>query len=187
MAMYQLSADELLLVYLTLLARDEENQGIFFEKWHDNGGQEKLRDLFNSLKEKGIIHKNYNPEAYIPNDIEFNKVFLKSWMKASGELGRELFDEYPPFLNINGKYAPLRDISKKFSSLEEFYFFYSSQIGHNPEKHKEVMEIMRWAKNNGHLNFGLTNFVISHQWDALKQLRDDPSVISTASNVCLDE
>ena len=29
-------------------------------------------------EKKGIIKKNYNPESYIPNEIEFNKTFLKS-------------------------------------------------------------------------------------------------------------
>jgi hypothetical protein len=66
-------------------------------------------------------------------------------------------------MNINGKYAPLKDISKRFASLDDFYFFYSSQIGHNPAKHKEVMDILDWAKLNNHLNFGILNFVISNQ------------------------
>ena len=78
-------------------------------------------------------------------------------------MGKELFDAYPSFININGKYAPLKDISKRFSSLDEFFFFYSTQIGHNIEKHKEVMEILKWAKDNGHLNFGILSFVISNQ------------------------
>ena len=77
MAKYNLSADELLLVYLTFLARDEENHSEYFTKWFNNGGSNQLRDLFNSLKEKGIIHKNYNPETYVPNDIEFSKTFIK--------------------------------------------------------------------------------------------------------------
>lgn len=74
---YNLTADELLLVYLTFLAQDEENHPEYFSKWFQNGGKEKLKELFESLKEKGIIHKNYNPQSYIPNDIEFNKNFLK--------------------------------------------------------------------------------------------------------------
>jgi len=101
-----------------------------------------LRALFNSLQEKGIISKSYNPKEYEPNDIEFNKNFLKVWAKNAGELGEELFSAYPSFININGKYAPLRDISKKFNSLDEFYFFYANSIGFDREKHKEVMNIL---------------------------------------------
>lgn len=188
MATYHISADELLLIYLTFLARDEEGHPEFFAQWFNNGGQEKLRDLFNSLKDKQLIHKDYNPEIYKPNEIEFNKSFLKSWLKNSAVYGRELFDAYPPFININGRYAPLKDISKKFSSLDDFFFFYSTQIGNNPEKHKEVMDILNWSKENGHLNFGILSFVISNQWDALKELRDNPEIAPISqSSIYIDE
>lgn len=143
MAEYNLSADELLLIYLTLYARDEENHADYFKKWLENcNGQSKLRLLFNNLKDKSIIKKNYNPSSYIPNEIEFNKVFLKKYYKVSGALGKELFDNYEQFICIDGKYASLRNISKKFYTLEEFYFYYASQIGHNPDKHNQVMEIL---------------------------------------------
>lgn len=182
MTTYGLNADELLLIYLTFLARDEEGHPEYFKTWFDNGGQGRLKDLFNALKDKHIIHRDYNPETYKPNDIEFNKNFLKSWPKNSLEMGRELFSEYPPFMNISGKYVPLRDISKRFASLDDFFFFYSSQIGHSEEKHKEVMSILRWAKENNHLNFGVLSFVISHQWDMLKELRDNPELVQVCSS-----
>lgn len=44
--------------------------------------------MFESLKEKSIIKKNYNPESYIPNEIEFNKNFLKSIINNQEFLGR---------------------------------------------------------------------------------------------------
>ena len=135
MSAYNLTADELLLIYITLLARDEEGNATYFSQWFNNGGRERLRDLFSSLKEKGVILKSYNPEAYIPNDIEFNKNFLRKWYKFSGEMGQELLNAYPPFLNIQGKYVPLKDVSKRFASLDDFFNFYATQIGSNPEKH----------------------------------------------------
>jgi hypothetical protein len=67
-----------LLIYLTFLARDEEGHPEYFAKWFSNGGKQQLKPLFESLKSKGLIHKNYNPDSYIPNDIEFNKNFEKS-------------------------------------------------------------------------------------------------------------
>lgn len=75
---YNIDANELLLVYLTFLARDEEGHPEFFSKWFSNGGSTQLRNLFESLKNKGLIHKDYNPSIYDPNNIEFNKNFLKS-------------------------------------------------------------------------------------------------------------
>lgn len=172
MCNYNLSADELLLIYLTFLARDEENHTEYFAKWFSNGGKDKLKTLFESLKEKGIIHKNYNPETYIPNEIEFNKTFLKSWVKNSGELGKELFDAYEPFLYVQGKNVSLKNIAKKFYSLDEFFFFYSVQIGHSVEKHKEVMELLDWAKKNKQIKYGILEFCASHKWEELKYLKE---------------
>ncbi len=184
MATYNLTADELLLVYLTLLARDEEgNHSELFAQWFNNGGKDRLRDLFNSLQNKGIILKSYNPESYVPNEIEFNKNFIKFWTKNSGEMGQELFRNYPSFGNINGKYIPLRDISKRFSSLDDFFFFYAKEIGHNPEKHKEIMDILNWGKENKLISFSILNFVLSHQWEALDELKNNPDLIPTVSNI----
>ena len=182
MAEYNLTAEELLLVYVTYIAREENGNNItYFNKWFNNGGKDRLRDLFNSLKSKGVILKSYNTDNYICNDIEFNKNFLKRFFKESGFMGQELFNAYPKVIEINGKIIPLRDPAKKFNSLDEFYFWYSSQIGHNPDKHKEVMDILKWGIDNNYINFTLTNFVGNHQWEMLQELKDDPNRISHAT------
>ena len=188
LATYHLTADELLLIYLTYIARDEEGaHKEYFDQWFENGGNKQLRNLFESLKEKGIIHKNYNTNIWDPNQIEFNKTFIKSWAKNSLEMGQELFEAYPSFINIQGRYAPLKDVSKRFSSLDEFFFFYSTQINHNPEKHKNVMEILDWAKENGFITFGILSFVVSNQWKSLQELRDNPELIPIARSIDINE
>ena len=181
MITYSLTADELLLIYLTFLAQSEEGHPEYLAKWFSNGGKAKLKDLFNSLKEKGIIHKDYNPTQYTPDDIEFNKNFLKSWLKNSGKMGKELFDAYPPFLNINGKMVPLRTFAKKFNCPDELFFHYSSQIKHNPQTHADVMDILNWAKEHNQINFGITEFICSHKWEDLKYLKDHPQEGQIAS------
>ena len=170
---YNLTFDEFFLIYMTLLARDEENHEEYINKWFSNGGKDRLRDLFNSLKNKGIIHKDYNPDVYNPNNVEFNKNFLKGWYKQSGEMGQELFNEYPPFLSINGRLMSLRNIAKKFYSLDDFYFYYSSTIGHNPDKHKEIIELVKWGKENDLIRVGILEFIASHKWDELKYLKEN--------------
>lgn len=157
---------------MTLLARDEENHSEYLAKWFANGGKDRLRELFNSLKEKGIILKSYNAESYVPNDIQFNKNFIKNWYKQSGEMGQELFDSYPGFVEVKGKLYSLKNISKKFYSLDEFYFYYSATIGHNPEKHREVMDILAWAKEKNLINFGILEFCASRKWEMFKEMRE---------------
>ena len=178
-----------MLIYLTFLAQDEQgNHTEYFVKWLSNGGQERLRPLFESLKEKGIIKKSYNPDSYIPNEIEFNKNFLKSWVKNTGELGQELFDAYPPFLTAaNGKMLPLRNIAKKFYSLEEFYFHYSVQIKHSIEQHKKVMELLEWGKENGHIKYSILEFCASQKWKELEYLRNNNIGEQTVDSIYLDE
>lgn len=169
---HNLTFDEFFLIYMTLLARDEENHSEYLGKWFSNGGKERLRELFNSLKNKGIILKSYNAESYVPNDIQFNKNFIKSWYKQSGEMGQELFDSYPGFVEVKGKLYSLKNISKKFYSLDEFYFYYSATIGHNPEKHREVMDILAWAKEKNLINFGILEFCASRKWEMFKEMRE---------------
>lgn len=184
---YNLTADELLVVYLTFLARDEEGHPEYFSKWFSNGGASKLRDIFNSLKSKGLIKKDYNPTNYNPNEIDFNKNFLKSWVKNSGELGQELFEEYPPFMTSGAKLYPLKNIAKKFNTLDEFFFAYSSAIKHNPETHKEVMELLKWGKEHGQITYGITEFIISQKWRELKYIRDNGLESNIANEILTDD
>ena len=171
MAQYKLTADELLLIYLTLCAQDGHTQ--YFNQWFNNGGQSRLRELFNSLKEKGIIHKNYNPQSYIPDEIEFNQNFIKQYFKQAGILGKELFDNYEPFGYANGKTYSLRNIAKKFFSLDDFYFWYSSNIGHSIKKHKEIMEILQWARAHKLVKVSILEFVASHKWEEFELMRKE--------------
>lgn len=190
MASYKLTESELMLVYLTFLAQDEQGGHTeYFVKWLSNGGQERLRSLFESLKEKGIIKKSYNPESYIPNEIEFNKTFLKSWAKNTGEMGQELFETYPAFVQSGTKLLPLRNISKRFYSLEEFFFHYSTLINHSAEKHSEIIELLKWGKENGHITYGLLEFCASRKWMELKELRDNgiDGQITTTDSIYLDD
>jgi len=184
---YDLTAEELLVIYLTFLARDEEGHPEYFAKWFSNGGSTKLRSIFESLKEKGIILKDYNPDTYDPNDVRFNKNFLKSWVKNSGEMGQELFDAYPPFLETPGKWYPLKNIAKKFDTLDQFFFAYSSAIKHNPDKHREVMELLEWGKKNNQITYSCVEFVVSHKWEELKYLKESGIENNIAISTLLDD
>ena len=68
----------------------------------------------------------------------------------------------------------LYSIAKKFNTLDEFFFAYSSAIKHNPDKHKEVMELLEWGKEHGKINYGICEFIISAKWTELAYLREHP-------------
>lgn len=176
MSKYQLSADEILLIYLTFIAQTEngnpEEHRVYFSRWYDNGGKEHLRTLFDSLKSKGIIKKNYNPDCYEPDEIEFNQNFIKQYFKLTGELGQELWKAYPSELWLNGKSVSLKNIAKHFKDREQLYFKYASSIGHSTSKHKEILEILDWAKQNNLIHIPLTEFIISCKWEEFSELKN---------------
>ncbi len=78
-------------------------------------------------------------------------------------MGYELFETYPAFVQSGTKLLPLRNISKRFCSLEEFFFHYSTLIGHSAEKHSEIIELLKWGKENGHITYGLLEFCASRK------------------------
>lgn len=176
MSKYKLTADEVLLIYLTFIAQTEngnpEEHRIYFKKWYDNGGNERLKSLFESLKNKGIIKKNYNPNFYDPDEIEFNQSFIKQYFKLTGELGKDLMNHYPSNLYLNGKYVSLKNISKKFLNLQDFYFWYASTIGHSIDKHNKIIDILEWAKTNDLIHIPIIEFVSSCKWNEFEELKD---------------
>lgn len=174
MSEYKLTADELLLFYLTYISQDENgssNHTEYFHQWYNGGGNLRLRNLFNSLQEKGIILKNYNPKEFIPTEIELNKNFIKRYWKYTGELGQELLQHYPKSVVIDGHVAYLTNVSKRFLDIEDFYFWYASKIGHSRERHKQIIDILDWSKSQNLINFGILEFVGSQKWTTLEELK----------------
>ena len=107
----------------------------------------KLSTIIKSLQDKGIINKSYiipsNPEEFKESidEIPLNKNKVKKLYKCSFELGKELFEAYPQFGNINGNIVPLRTVARHYNSLEDAYFKYGKAIRFNPDIHKEIIEL----------------------------------------------
>ena len=95
------------------------------------------------------------------NEIPFNQNFLKDYYRSSFEMGTELFDVYPQFGNINGKIVSLRGIASKFNSLEDAYRVYAKTIHYKDNIHKEIIELVKWAKENEILNQSFASFIIN--------------------------
>lgn len=177
MEKYKLTPTELFAVKMILLAQDNEDEYIFKFNNILNELNVKFRDILISLQNKSIILKSYKipkeGEVLELEDIEINKIFIKNYYKASFELGKELFDIYPMFGDIGGNIISLRTVSKKFNSLEDFYRFYGKSIRWNPNTHKEIIELIKWAKENTtFINCSISSFCINQMWNELKALKD---------------
>ena len=184
MEKYHLTAEESLVIELLFLASIEEGHSEYLVKYFTiQIDRTELRDILISLQDKGIIVKSYKipskGQKFDPEAVEFNKNFLHNYRKFSGELGQEFFKEYPSIATINGNEAPLKNYAKKFNSEEDFYFHYGKAIGWKLEKHLEVIELIKWAKDNNCtlLNMNIADFTISKMWRSIKELKEGDGVM----------
>ena len=157
MIRYGLTPDELFLIKLIWYAQDGHNEYLS-EYFSENQLTLELRDVLLSLQTKGIINKSYEvPQKgsiLNPQDVDFNKNVVNSFLKHSQTLGMELFEAYPAYTVINGRTFSLRNVTKLFKSLDDMCFEYGKAIKFNPDLHQEVLELLEWGKENGHINSG---------------------------------
>lgn len=173
---YRLTPTELF-VLKTILLFDDDNSYLYRYLQIDSN-KKSFRDILLSLQNKGIILKSYKipekGEKFNPLDVEFNKNVIKTFWKASFEMGSELFETYPMFATINGAIVSIRSISKKFNTPEDAFRYYSKAINWNPEKHKEIIDLIKWEQNNEvhFINMSLSSFIIDRKWNELQALKD---------------
>ena len=87
-------------------------------------------------------------------------------------MGEELFANYPTFATINGSPVGIRSVSKKFDSLEDFFRAYGKTIKWNSEVHKNILELVKWGKENNLINYTLASFLIDRKWEELQAMKD---------------
>lgn len=179
MIKYQLNAEEFYVTKLIFLAQEnKEGAGKYLMNYYSQINQKtKLRNILVSLQEKGIINKTYKipaeGEGFNPRRVDFNKIFLKSYLQHSDEMGIEMYQAYPSFVNINGKSCSLKNITKQFHSLEDFCFSYGKAIKFDPEAHKHVLEMLEYGKEHGLLHYGVLEFVSSQKWREIEEAIDN--------------
>lgn len=178
---YGLTANELLVIRVLLLFQNEQQK----ELLHNLITTLKrinlsLRDILIQLQNKEIILKSWKVPcegcSFNPEEIPINKNFIKNIYKCSFEIGKELFDTYPQFTQINNCVVPLRTVAKHFDSLEQAYFKYGKAIRFNIEKHNEIVSLVSWAKENDILKCSLSSFIINEGWNDLNTLKNDGGV-----------
>ena len=120
-----LTPTELFVLRLLYLAIDGSPE--FLKNYLSNvpNGKQLFRNVLISLKEKKVILSSFKipeeGETLHYSNIPFNKNFLKMYLRESNELGKEFFDAYPAFININGKLVSIKNFTRAgLYSFEEF-------------------------------------------------------------------
>ena len=83
-----------------------------------------------------------------------------------------MFEIYPQSCIVNNQYFNLRRISKKFDSLEQAFNRYGKYINNNPDKHKEVLELIRWGIDNNYSFTTLDSFIVNMDWNNIKNMKE---------------
>lgn len=179
MIKYQLFPEELLIVKFIFLAQEDHPEYLnkYFSQMPLKGAP---RDTLLALQEKGIINKSYKiPEkgaTFNPRDVDFNKIFLKSYIQHSGDMGMELFMSYPSFVNINGRQCSLKNISKMYKGMDDFCFAYGKAIKFDPIMHNKILELLEFAKENNLLHYGIVEFISSMKWLEIEELKSSDNL-----------
>ena len=173
---YNLNPTELFAIKVILLAKEEGEY-----EWLQRFAQiVKLRNILESLQEKGIILKSWKlpkeGQRLIVEDIPFNQNFKKQFYRAYFEMGEELFYTYPQSCTVQGQVFNLRTVSKHFDSLEQAFLKYAKSIKNNPEIHQEIIDNIKWGIENGYNFTTLDRFIIDRGGEALKAFRNGDSI-----------
>jgi hypothetical protein len=175
---YKIDSNELLFITVILLIQEGDNNpyiNLYFSL--PVGCRGNIRDLLTSLQNKQVITKEYkippSGTKFIPEDIIFNKNFIKTFYKGSFWIGKELFENYPISTIVNGVEYKLRRVSKKFDSLEDAYRAYGKAISWKPEVHQNIMQLVEWGKQNNYQFTTLDSFIVDNDWLNIAAVRDN--------------
>lgn len=176
-----LSPNELFITELLLLAAAGDSAPFIKYISNISDGKELLRNTLVSLQTKKVIKMSYKipgpGEALSFRSIPFNKNFLNTYKRESHLLGKEFFEAYPPFININGKMCSIRNITKAgLYSIEEFCIFYAKAIRSSTFKHSDIMSILEWAKEETLVSVSIVEFIASHKWEELEIIKNSGDI-----------
>jgi len=168
-----LTPTELFVLRLLLLAVDDEPKYLVNYISNVREGKAIFRQVLESLKEKKVILSSFKVpcegETLNYKNIPFNKNFMKSYIRESNEIGKELFDAYPPFININGKLCSIKNFTKaNLYSFEEFCLYYGKAIKNASATHERVIEALEFGKENNLINYSIIEFIASRKWEYIQ-------------------
>ena len=176
-----LTPTELFILRLTILGIDGNMIPLSNYLANISNGKELFKNVLQSLKDKKVILSSFKipeeGESLNLKNIPFNKNFLKLYIRESNQIGKELFDAYPPFININGKLCSIKNFTKaNLFSFDDFCLFYAKAIKNAGVTHERVMHALEFAKQNNLINYSIIEFIASHKWVEIEYIRDSGDI-----------
>lgn len=176
-----LTSTELFILRLLYLAVDGDKSFLLNYVSNTSNGKQVLKSVLQSLLDKKVINNTFNlpkeGETLNIKNIPFNKNFIKKYIRESNELGKEFFDAYPPFININGKLCSIKNFTKaNLFSFEDFCIFYSKAIKNASVTHERVMQALDFGKANNLISYSIIEFIASMKWQEIEFIQNSGNV-----------
>lgn len=183
---YRLSAEELLLSKVLILAKFEEKVS-YLKDYIRLTNYNSFIEVIKQLKNKSVLLTDYKLPVqggtFKISDVRFNKIFVKNFYKSSGILGEELFTNYPPHITTKGIRYTLNNITKGYDSLEDMFYDYGRIIKFDLNKHKEIMELLNFAKENDMICYSIVEFIKSRKWETIKLDKESGDYMNGTMNI----
>ena len=176
-----LTPDELFIIRLLFLAIDGDSKPITNYLSNVSNGKALFKSVLQSLKDKKVILSSFQipkeGETLKFKNIPFNKNFIKMYVRESNDLGKELFDAYPPFINIRGKLCSIRNFTRaNIYTFEDFCLYYSKTIKSCGITHEKVMDLLEFGKENNFINYSILEFISSRKWEELEYIQNSGDI-----------
>ena len=176
-----LTPTELFILRLLFLALDGYDKYLVNYLSNIDKGKELFRSVLQNLQDKKVINSTFK----MPGEggsldyrrIPFNKNFIKKYIKETNQIGKEFFDAYPPFININGKMCSIKNFTKaSLFSLEDFCVFYAKLIKNAGATHERIMEALEFGKEKNLVNYSILEFLASQKWKEIEYIRSSGNI-----------
>lgn len=167
---FNLTAEQYLFLKLLWIAQQEGASKYLYQYYHER----ELRtgetggipfSLVQDLLDRGILtyDGDFTPKEVSEYD-SFKIVKGHKWFMSIYPHAEEFFTVYPSFMMSGGRSYPIKNIAKHFSTLEELYSFYGSNIKYSFATHQRNMQALEYAIQHDLVKCSIVEWIISKKW-----------------------
>jgi hypothetical protein len=161
---HNMSADQFLFCCLI----HEGKFPLIYQLFNERGGFDK--DELANLEERGyVINTNKANETYA-DMYEVTELFRNEIYGEKYSMWKEFTDTYPKYISIENRRLPAQS-----TDLDALQSVYLNKTKRSIKQHKKIMDILKYAVENDHINMGIDKWVRGEQWKAVESIMEEKS------------
>lgn len=118
------------------------------------------------LLDKELVHLSRG-NTLIVDRLEVTQKFVDAVL-VNNKMEDEFFEAYPTWIT-NFEHPSKPEINLKLCDHDKIKDLYRYHVK-TKKRHKEVMNILNWAKRNDRIKYSIANFVTSKMWEQFEEL-----------------